>query len=123
MGHFSQGASRERTQVLRYGFRTINGRTGGVSVEALARAAEAACTNRLSFMVGKCRKIEREEGKAWPAKVFCVSIPAERESQKARKVQAERFGEPIFGISDEPASRRSEGSASEADQEERCSNK
>lgn len=42
MGHLSQGGSRERTQVLRYGFRTINGKTGGVRVEALARAAAAA---------------------------------------------------------------------------------
>lgn len=53
MGHFSHGASRERTHVLRYGFLTISGKTGGVRVEALARAAAAACANRLNFMVGE----------------------------------------------------------------------
>lgn len=50
MGHLSHGGSRERTQVLRYGFRTINGKTGGVRVEALARAAAAAPTKRFNRM-------------------------------------------------------------------------
>lgn len=51
MGHCSHGASRERTQVLRYGLRTINGRTGGVRVEALATAAAAAPTKKLNCML------------------------------------------------------------------------
>lgn len=42
IGHLSHGGSRERTHVLRYGFRTISGKTGGVRVEALARATAAA---------------------------------------------------------------------------------
>lgn len=72
IGHFSHGASRERTQVLKYGFRTINGKTGGVSVEALARAATAACASRLSFMVGKRHEIESKNEKrvknSWPGR-------------------------------------------------------
>lgn len=51
MGHCSQGAWREGTHVLRYGFRTTSGRIGGVRVEALARAAAAAWPNRLKRMV------------------------------------------------------------------------
>lgn len=47
MGHCSQGAWREGTHVLRYGFRTISGRIGGVRVEALARATATAWPSRL----------------------------------------------------------------------------
>lgn len=48
MGQFSHGASRAfPSQVLRYGFRTINGRTGGVRVEALAQAASARNSNHI----------------------------------------------------------------------------
>lgn len=52
MGHCSHGASRERTHVLRYGFRTINGNTGGVSVEALAKTAAAAPAKRRNCILG-----------------------------------------------------------------------
>lgn len=53
MGHCSQGAWREGTHVLRYGFRTTSGRIGGVRVEALARAAAAAWPRRLKRMMEK----------------------------------------------------------------------
>ena len=54
MGHRVHGASRAfPSQVLRYGFRTAKGRTGGVSVEALATVASAPrADRRLSFMMG-----------------------------------------------------------------------
>lgn len=43
MGHLLQGSSRAFwSHVLRYGFLTINGRTGGFSVEAWATAARSA---------------------------------------------------------------------------------
>jgi len=48
MGHFSHGSSRAPvSQVLRYGLRTSKGRTGGVSVEALATAASTRRSNRI----------------------------------------------------------------------------
>ena len=43
MGHFVHGSSRAFcSHVLRYGFLTINGRTGGVKVEAFATLARSA---------------------------------------------------------------------------------
>lgn len=61
MGHRVHGASRAfPSQVLRYGFRTAKGRTGGVSVEAVATVASAPrADRRLSFMMGVQRKTER----------------------------------------------------------------
>lgn len=53
--------------MLRYGFRTTNGRIGGVRVEALARAAAAAWLNRLKRMLEKIPRKVREPRQALKA--------------------------------------------------------
>ena len=51
MGHFVHGSSRALpSHVLRYGFLTINGRTGGVSVDAEATLASSAADTVLKYM-------------------------------------------------------------------------
>jgi hypothetical protein len=63
MGHFLHGTSLAfPNQVLRYGFLTISGRTGGVRVEAsttLARSAEEATTTAASGRIVYGQWVER----------------------------------------------------------------
>lgn len=59
IGHLSHGGPLAlANQVLKYGFRTINGRTGGVNVEASAMEATAA----IAAHSGRCiLKLEKRE--------------------------------------------------------------
>jgi hypothetical protein len=66
MGHFFHGTSRALpSQVLKYGFRTIRGSTGGVRVEQLAtadRSREAVANAELSHML-KARLLGMPSGR------------------------------------------------------------
>lgn len=56
MGQLSHGASRAwLNQMLRYGFRTINGRTGGTKTEAQAVAASHTSTGSVGSRIVKNR--------------------------------------------------------------------
>lgn len=66
--------------MLRYGFRTINGRTGGVKVEALARAAAAAPTRKLTRMLIAFRNNSE----------FRTSPPSYAEARPATRFTEER---------------------------------
>ena len=57
MGHFVHGSSRAfPSHVLRYGFLTINGRTGGVRVDAEAMLASSAADTVLKCMATMCEQ-------------------------------------------------------------------
>jgi len=65
MGHSVQGASRAwLSHVLRYGLRTINGTTEGVSVDAPARAAKAKGASLMAIERATSRLGDRRTGYA-----------------------------------------------------------
>lgn len=114
MGHLSQGGSRERTQVLRYGLRTINGKTGGVKVDALARAAAAAPTTKLARIVSTFGGAQerRKDSIYLDPKKPTIQIKERGDKHRKQRVDTEllravpqqRFQGPSR-LSDEPAPR------------------
>lgn len=104
IGHCSHGAWRERTQVLRYGFRTINGKTGGSRVEVLTSPAATAPSKKLFNCIlnrahgTRVVAVPQKKGLRLELRPVCSVAQVMKNAQRPRQ----RAG----SIADEPAPRR-----------------